>query len=153
MNFLSGKLPTSVSLGFGFCFFFFTVVLSCSFTWNAFPSPLIYLTFSVSVDKVGGHLSLCERVSLGRSALCRLCVPVALTGGWEVKRVQAKRFSWHCGHRLDGGRVGLELEPSKAGGPPQIHRGFHGWGGGLAGAGGGGAPGASLLPPCWDSGE
>lgn len=42
----------------------------------------------------------------------------ALTGGWEVKWVQAKHFSWHCGHRLDGGRVGLELKPSKAGASP-----------------------------------
>lgn len=42
----------------GFFFLEFYLVLS----FECIPSPLIYLILSVSVDKVGGYLSLSERV-------------------------------------------------------------------------------------------
>ena len=45
-------------------------------------------------------------LSLGRSALCRLYVLVALTGGWELKRLQAKCFSWRVATALTGAEEG-----------------------------------------------
>ena len=86
------------------------------------------------MDEVGGHVSLSELV-LGQERPVQTVCAGGLDRRPGSEATAGQVFLMVCGHRLEGGRGGLEREPGKAGAFPRSTGASVVRGGGLAGAG------------------